>query len=176
MKSRRQVTQALITLPAMLLTGCATQDVPQADDTETYCVKTGLKKRRICTPERIPPASVEAEAKRFEPTPNAFTLFVVRSAWIDRAVPLKFAVDETKQVGTLPRTLVRLRMSPGRHKLSFEWDGRTRSVEVEGRSGEVKFVEIAGASTLWAESYFWSDADPAGARERARKSRLVADF
>lgn len=176
MTSRRQLIQVLISASVILLTGCATQDAPRADDTRTYCVKTGLKKRKICTPERIPPASVEAEAKRFEPTAGAFTLYVVRSTWIDRAVPLTFMLDDTAPVGTLPRTLVRMRLSPGRHKLSFKWDGKIRSVEFDARAGDVKLNEIAGASTLWAESYYWSDADPAGARERARKSRLIADL
>ena len=176
MSSRRKLRRVLIAGQIILLVGCATQDVSRSDDTRIYCVKTGLKSGRICTPEPIPSAGVEAEAKRFEPIAGAYTLYVVRSAWADRAMRLKIILDETKHVWTLPRTLVRMRMSPGAHNLSFEWEGKVQNLQIEARSGEVKFVEIAGASTLWGKSYHWTDADPAGARERASKTRLISDL
>lgn len=176
MPSRRQLLQILGGVSAGLLAGCATNDPAPLEDSRTYCLKTARLKKLICTPERIPPAAIEAEAKRFEPVTDAFTLYVVRWSWVDAVKPLAFVIDATTQIVTLPKSLVRLRLSPGRHQLHFEWDGAIRRFDFEARVGEVKFVEIAGSATPWDQSFYWSDADPAGARERANGSRLIADI
>lgn len=107
-------------------------------------------RRAVCTPEPVPSATAEADAKRFEATPGVLTVYVVRSAWVDAVRPLTVSVDGDSQLGTLPRSLIRLRPPPGTHQLAFEWNERLRP-------------------------YHWSDADPAGAKLRARTTRLVAD-
>ena len=80
------------------------------------------------------------------------------------------------RIGTLPRSLIRMRLVPGDHTVAFEWDGKTQRHVIRGSAGEVRFVELTGSSFPTEPGYEWSDIDPAGARVRARKSRLVADI
>jgi hypothetical protein len=132
-------------------------------------------RRTVCTPEPVPSAAVEADAKRFEPTAGLLTVYVVRSAWADAVRPLAITVDGEAQIGTLPRSLIRLRLAPGAHQLAFEWDERVHGFAVTGEAGELRIVELAGSSAPLDRPYHWSDADPAGAKLRARTTRLVAD-
>ncbi|HEU4459937.1 MAG TPA: hypothetical protein VFR90_12515 [Methylibium sp.] len=130
-------------------------------------------RRKVCTPEPIPSAAAEADAKRFDATPGVFTVYVVRSAWTDAIRPLNVRVDGTRDIGTLPRSLIRLKLSPGKHELSFEWNGRVWRQALQGEAGDVRIVELIGSSLPFAREYRWSDADPAGAKLRA--TRLIAD-
>ncbi len=78
-------------------------------------------------------------------------------------------------IGTLPRSLIRLRLAPGAHQLAFEWNERVHGFAVDGAAGDLRIVELAGSSVPLDRPYHWSDADPAGAKLRARTTRLVAD-
>lgn len=157
------------------LAGCAIAPEQRAAESRTYCMSTPRTRRTVCTPEPVPSAAVEAEAKRFEPAPDVLTVYVVRSAWADGVRPLAVTVDGDSQIGTLPRSLIRLRLAPGAHQLAFEWDGRTHTFIAEGQAGELRIVELAGSSVPLDRPYHWSDADPAGAKLRARGTRLIAD-
>lgn len=176
MTSRRRVLLGMGTVGTAWLTGCAGGPQRSSDQTRTYCLKNIRSMRTICTPERIPSADVEAEAKRFEADPDLLTVFVVRWNWTDSVRPLLLTLDGFTQVGTLPKSLVRLRLTPGDHVVAFEWDGKTRRHAIRGAAGEVRFVELTGSSFPTDPSYEWSDIDPAGAQMRARKSRLIADI
>ena len=160
---------------AGLLGGCgSTPQVPLGDH-RTYCLTEGRLRRTVCTPEPIPSEMVEAEAKRFEPAAGWLTVFIVRAAWIDSARVLTVTIDEATNIGTLPHSLIRVRLKPGEHMLGFEWNNRPHRIPVRGMAGEVRFVELAGSSWPFERSYHWSDADPTGARLRAAGTRLVAD-
>jgi hypothetical protein len=176
MTSRRHVLLGMGTLASVWLTGCASGQPRSPEQSRTYCLKNIRSMRTICTPERIPSADVEAEAKRFESAPGLLTVFVVRWNWTDSVRPLLLTLDGSTQVGTLPKSLVRLRLTPGDHIVAFEWDGKTRRHAIRGGAGEVRFVELTGSSFPTDPSYEWSDIDPAGAQVRARKSRLIADI
>jgi len=158
-----------------VLAGCATAPEPRSADSRTYCMQTIRTRRTVCTPEPVPSAAAETDAKRFEATSGALTVYVVRSAWTDAVRPLTVTVDGTAQIGTLPRSLIRLRLAPGTHQLAFEWNARVHGVTVAGDAGELRIVELAGSSVPLDREYHWSDADPAGAKLRARSTRLVAD-
>lgn len=157
------------------LAGCASAPDQSTGDSRTYCMSTLRTKRTVCTPEPIPSAAAEADAKRFEAAPGVLTVYVVRSAWADAVRPLAVTVDGGSQIGTLPRSLIRLRLAPGTHRFAFEWNGRVQAVDVSGVAGDLRFLELAGSSVPLDRDYHWSDADPAGAKLRARSTRLIAD-
>ena len=160
---------------ATVLTGCASAPEPRAADSRTYCMTTLRRKRTFCTPEPVPNAATEADAKRFEAVPGVLTVYVVRSAWADAVRPLAVIVDDRTPIGTLPRSLIRLRLAPGTHRFAFEWNGRLEAVDVTGEAGELRVIELAGSSVPLDRGYHWSDVDPAGAKLRARSTRLIAD-
>lgn len=174
MVSRRQLLLGALASSGVL-TGCASAPEPRPADSRTYCMSTLRTKRTVCTPEPVPSAAAEADAKRFEATPGVLTVYVVRSAWVDAVRPLTVSVDGNSQIGTLPRSLIRLRLAPGTHQLAFEWNERVHGFAVNGEAGELRIVELAGSSVPLDRPYHWSDADPAGAKLRARTTRLVAD-
>lgn len=174
MISRRRLLLATAASSGVLA-GCASAPEQRTTDSRTYCMSTPRTRRTVCTPEPVPSAAVEADAKRFEAAPGVLTVYVVRSAWTDAVRPLTVTVDGDAQIGTLPRSLIRLRLAPGVHQLAFEWDGRTHSFVAEGGAGDVRIVELAGSSVPLDRDYHWSDADPAGAKLRARSTRLIAD-
>ncbi|HRH85772.1 MAG TPA: hypothetical protein PLO41_02895 [Rubrivivax sp.] len=158
-----------------VLAGCASAPQPRTTDSRTYCMSTLRTRRTVCTPEPVPSAAAEADAMRFEAAPGVLTVYVVRSAWADAVQPLTVTVDGDARIGTLPRSLIRLRLAPGAHRLVFEWDGRSHTVVAKGDAGELRIVELAGSSVPLDRAYHWSDADPAGAKLRARDTRLIAD-
>jgi hypothetical protein len=141
----------------------------------TYCLTELRVRRKVCTPEPVPSARVEAEAKRFEPSSGSLTIFIVRSAHLDAARVLNVTINEATSIGTLPHSLIRARVQPGEHLLGFEWNNRIHRIPVRGVAGEVRFIELAGSSWPFERSYHWSDADPAGAKLRAAGTRLIAD-
>lgn len=158
----------------LVLSGCASGPSPTTDEPRTYCMQPSQRKT-ICTAQPVPSAAVEADAKRFSPHTGALTLYVVRANWADSIRLLSFRVDRQEPIATLPRSFARLRLEPGAHTLAFEWDGRTHRQTIFGRSGDVLFIKLAASSLPWDGSIHWSLADPVGSRERAAKSRLVAD-
>lgn len=174
MISRRQLLFAAAASSSALV-GCAGAPEQRVVDSRTYCMSTLRTRRTVCTPEPVPSAAVEVDAKRFEPTAGLLTVYVVRSAWADAVRPLVVTIDGEAQIGTLPRSLIRLRLAPGAHQLAFEWNGRAHTFIAKGQAGELSIVELAGSSVPLDRDYHWSDADPAGAKLRARNTRLIAD-
>lgn len=174
MITRRHVLMGMAGVSA-LLGGCASSPQESVTKRRTYCLETARSRRTVCTPEPIPSAEVESQAKRFEPAAGMLTVFIVRSAWLDTARVLTVTVDGSTRIGTLPRSLIRMRSTPGEHLLEFEWNDRVHRQPIRGSAGEVRFVELAGSSWPFERSYHWSDADPAGTKLRARGARLIAD-
>ena len=174
--SRRRLLVGMGGAVVLLAGGCASQDRRSPDEPRTYCLRTGRFRRRVCMPTQIPPAAAEADAKTFQPRPGVLTVYIVRWEWLDNARRLDVKVDGDMTFATMPRTMVRLALPPGRHFCSLEWNGRTEVHTVNGFGGEVQFVELAGSATPFAEGYHWSSLDPVGARARALRSTLVADL
>lgn len=82
---------------------------------------------------------------RFETTPVVLTVYVVRSAWADAVRPLTVTVYGDSQIGTLSRSMIRLRLAPGAHQLAFDWNGRVHGFAVQGEPEELRIVELAGS-------------------------------
>lgn len=158
------------------LTGCAAAPGAAEKDARTYCISRTRSRRAVCAADALPPIEVEREAKLFQPTSDAFTLYVVRGRYLDAIKPVDVKINGNIDVRTLPRSMVRLRLPPGNHTLSLTWDGTERRHELEGALGEVRMVELAGAALPWERSYYWSEANPAATREMARATRLIADL
>lgn len=167
-------------LSAMLpSTGCMTKPLRPVNADGTYCYRIGKPWRRYvtCTSQQVPSDAAEAEAKRFESDRTALTVYVVRNRWLDTRFVIPIAIDD-RQVGadTTPVSLVRLRLAPGAHRLSFEWEGRHMHTSVEGVAGDVRFVHLVGASWSWGTTFEWAPIEPSSARSRGQAAKLVSDL
>lgn len=162
---------------AVTLAGCASPPPAPAAPDGGHCFKIGRSYRptRTCTTAAIPPADLEAEAKRFETVAGMATVFVVRRRWADTVHLVPLTIDGRAGADTIPHSVVRLRLSPGLHQLSVRWQGHSETLDIDARAGELRFVEIDGAAWAWNTRYRWSTDDPDGARQRALKSKLIAD-
>jgi len=175
--SRRWVLGALAaaTVP---LAGCATRPLRSANADGTYCFRRGRVRGHppaACTPTKIPPGSVEAEAKRFEPAPDRLTLYVVRKRWGDSENVVRIASDGAAWVITVPESFARLRLAPGSHQLTAHWSDATTALQISGQPGEVLYVELIGSTWAWGSTYRLELGDPRTVRARAADLRLVAD-
>lgn len=174
MKSSRRRT-LVIGLASVLASGCGIIEKPRrVNDQGQFCFRAGKSRNQTCTTEPVPPEVVEADVKRFEPDAGRLTVFVVRKRWADAVNRIDLRVGGIVPVTTVPESLVRLRLAPGRHQLALTWNGVDVTTVVEGRAGEVRFVEIVGSLWAWGSSYTWQVDDEAGARRRAMTSRLIA--
>lgn len=163
---------------AILLSGCMTPPARPVEVDGTYCHRIGKSYRlkRTCTAMPVPPEAVEAGAKRFEPSLGAATLYIVRRRWGDTANRGPVSVDDRAPVLTIPVSLVRVRLQPGNHQVVIEWEGRRQVNSFTVAAGEVQFVEVDGSVWAWGSSYRWAEPDAAGAKQRASKSKLIADL
>ena len=173
----RQTALGVLGFGALLSASCMTKPMRPANPDGTYCFAVGKSFRRelTCTATPIPPASVEVEAKRFEPAADMLTVYVVRKRWGDASNQVRLTIDEGPPVVTTPESFVRLRVRPGPHKLTAVWSEGTTALAISGAAGEVKFVELVGSVWAWGSTYRLDIGDPADSRKRVVASRLVAD-
>ncbi len=174
MKSHRPHLFALVAAAAVLA-GCATPPPPNPAAEVPHCYKTNRGRIIACTSAPVPSLIADADAKRFAPDPSALTVFVVRRNWGDGRNFVKVYSDGGLGIETLPNTMVRLKFKPGAHVIAFEFEGKRQSTTVEGKAGDVRFVRIDGTVWSWKSSYEWAAEPEASIRDRALKSRLVAD-
>jgi hypothetical protein len=73
-------------------------------------------------------------------------------------------------------SLVRLRLKPGAHRVSAQWEGRSIDMSVEGRAGDLRVVELIGSGWAWGTSFTWQMAQAELVKTRAQASKLVADL
>jgi hypothetical protein len=86
------------------------------------------------------------------------------------------AVDGATIAATIPVSLVRLRLKPGAHRVSAQWEGRSIDMSVEGRAGDLRVVELIGSGWAWGTSFTWQMAQAESVKTRAQASKLVADL
>jgi hypothetical protein len=79
----------------LLLAGCATHPPERTEADGRYCYRTGDRLYVTCTDDPVPPAEVDSEVKRFEPTPGMLTVFIVRQRWADTVNRVEIRVDDT---------------------------------------------------------------------------------
>jgi hypothetical protein len=158
------------------LAGCSTSAPLDPKAELPYCYKNNKGRPLVCTTANAPSLVSDAGAKRFDPDPAALTVFVVRRIWADGRNVLKVSVDDGIEAETVPRSMVRLKLPPGRHVFSFEFDGTRHSTAIVGKAGEVRFIGLSGSVWAWHSSFDWATEPEAAIRLSAARSRLVADI
>lgn len=178
MKNRRTITLGLLGAALVALPGCMSKPLRPVNADGTYCYSIGRRPRNklTCTPEPVPPLSAEADAKRFDPSADALTLFVVRKRWHDTRQQAVVSLDGRTRVTTIPESIMRIRLRPGEHRLAVEWDGRSAEQVVSGAAGEVRFVELVGRFWTWGGDFHWEEGSPQASQPRASASKLIADI
>lgn len=176
-KSQSSRSAVLLFLAAWLA-GCASSPKPDPTAEAIHCYRNKVDRYRVgpCTTVPVPSLAADADAKTFKPDPVYLTVYVVRRSWGDGWHLLKVFAGARPGVETLPDTMVRMRLPPGEHELSFEFDGQRKSTRVAGTAGEVVFMRLAGTAWAWSSQYEWVYEPPLAIRERAAKTRLVADL
>lgn len=174
---RRTLLVGLAAVGLLPLAGCMTKPIRPVNADGTYCHRIGrsYRPKLTCTPEAIPTAAVEAEAKRFEGMAGALTVFVLRRSWGDASVVVPVTVDGAAGAATIPESLVRMRLAPGKHSLSAKWDGLSADIAIDGQAGEVRVVELKGSGWAWGNTFSWKEVRLDDGRERAMATKLVAD-
>lgn len=162
-------------LLACMLAGCVTPPPPDRAAEVPHCYKTNKGRIIACTSTPAPSLDADAQAKQFSPDPSALTVYVVRRNWGDGRNFVKVNADGGAATETLPDTMVRFRLKPGPHTITFEFEGQRKSATVDGKAGDVRFVRIDGMVWSWKSTYEWASEPEAAIRERATKARLVAD-
>jgi hypothetical protein len=174
---RRRSMLLVLGVTALTSTGCMTKPLRAANADGTYCARTHRRysRKRICTPSPIPKESVEAESKRFEPTPERLTVYVIRKSWGDADNRVDLTIDGGEPITTVPESFVRLRLHPGAHALAARWDKESTMLDINGAGSEALFVELVGSAWAWGSTYRLKLGDPVSSRNRAARLRLVAD-
>lgn len=184
MKRHTYLSGLMLALGAgVLLTSCASTELRSAEADGSYCYryKGGTPpydkaRYRTCTTNPVPPAEVDAQAKKFEPAAGLATVYVVRRGWGDGSHRISISVDGGPQAETIPRSLVRIQLPPGVHTLAFEWHGTRFTQPLQLRAGDVRFVGLEASGWLWGTQYGWMLHEPAYAKELALRTRLVSDL
>lgn len=173
----RTFVLATVGAVALTLSACTTQPSRSTQADGSYCHRIGksYSPTLTCTTGPVPSEIVEKSAKQFEPTPGAITLYVVRSRWGDPVNKVPVVVDGLEPVLTIPQSLIRLRLKPGEHRITVEWDGKQASKTVTGLAGDVVFVELAGSVWSWGSTYQWADSQGLSTRKAAMSAKLIAD-
>jgi hypothetical protein len=160
---------------AGLLAGCATSPAPNLTAEVPYCQKSSKGRVIACTKTPAPNLNADAQAKLFAPDPSALTVYIVRRNWGDGSHFLKVRADGGAAVETLPETMVRMKLRPGQHTITFEFEGREKNTTVAGLAGDVRFLRINGMAWSWKSTFDWAVEPETATRERALKARLVAE-
>lgn len=175
--ARRRALLFAVGGSTLLTAGCMTKPLRSANADGTYCFRIGKSYRPTltCTPAAIPSESIEADAKRFEPTPGKLTVYLVRKRWGDAKNVVRVNSDGASAVDTVPESFARWRLPAGSHRLAVTWPEGSATLDIAGAAGEVVFVEVIGSVWVWGSSYRLERSDAAESRQRAMSLRLVAD-
>lgn len=162
---------------ALLTAGCMTKPLRPANADGTYCFRIGKSYRPTltCTPTPIPSQQVEADAKRFEPSPGRVTVYLVRKRWGDAKNLVQIGREGAPSVDLVPESFARWRLPAGSHRLTVTWPEGSAKLDITGAAGEVVFVEVIGSVWAWGSNYRLERGEAAESRQRAMPLRLVAD-
>lgn len=176
-RTRRRALQFAVGSSTLLMAGCLTKPIRPANADGTYCFRNGKSYRPTltCTPAPVPSEAIEAEAKRFEPSPGKLTVFLVRKRWGDERNVVRVTNDGTSAIDTVPKSFARWRLPSGCHRLTVTWPEGSASLDIAGTAGEVVFVEVIGSVWIWGSNYRLERGDDAESRQRAMSLRFVAD-
>ena len=178
MNQRRLLMLGLGATVLAELAGCMTKPPKSVNADGTHCYRIGksYRPKLTCTPTAVPTDAQEAEAKRFEADPASLTVYLLRRRWADISVVVPVSVDGGARVATIPESLVRLRLKPGSHRMSAQWEGRTVDIGVEGLAGDLRVIELVGSDWAWDTGFSWETAQADAVKSRALDSKFVADL
>ena len=165
-----------------VLAGCATPEAgTEAADAYCYRYKHGTPpynkpRYRVCTTHPVPSPDADSHAKRFEPTPGMATVYLIRNNWGDTKERLPIEVDGRPAADTVPRSMLKVVLPPGKHVLDYQRHGTRFSQPLELSAGEVRFVSLDTRGWLWGKEFAWALPEPSYAKELARQTRLVAEM
>jgi hypothetical protein len=144
---RRTLLLGLAMVGLAPLSGCMTKPIRQVNADGNCCYRIGksYRPKLTCTPTAVPTDAVEADAKRFEADRASLTVYVLRRRWGDASMVVPVTLDGTSGVATIPESLARLRLKPGAHRLSAQWEGRSVDISFQGRAGDLRVVELVGS-------------------------------
>lgn len=175
--TRRRALLFTLSGTAVLTAGCMTKPLRPANADGTYCFRIGksYRPKLTCTPSPIPTAQVEADAKRFEPTSDKLTVYLVRKRWGDTQNLVRIGREGGPAVDMVPESFARWRLPAGHHRLTVTWPEGSATLDISGGAGEMVFVEVIGSVWAWGSDYRLERGDAAESRQRAVALRLVAD-
>ena len=176
MSTRRHALALAASASLLGLVGCASTGSDVSQRSGPYCYRNVRHRPIVCTSESTPGLDVEAEAKRFEADPDAFTVYVVRSGWGDTRHLVPVSVDDSRPIETVPHSMVRLRLRAGVHRIVFDFERDQGAIEIAGALGQIRFIRLAGDFWVWGGSFGWSPGDEEITKRRARRTRLVGDL
>jgi hypothetical protein len=157
----------------LALAGCATPVDRLAE--KPYC-HTDRGRNAYCTKDAVPSLAMDEEAKQFSSDPKTLTIYVVRY-WGDGHHPMDISVNGGAAMDTVPNSMIRLRMKPGSHRISFSVEGKSFDRTISGMAGDVRLVGITGTDWSWgSSSHAWSDDSDDQVKRPARRSRLIKDI
>lgn len=168
-------------LAIVLLSSCAstTQEHAANDQSQParHCVLDNRGRVRVCTTQPVPSMQADEEAKRGAGDSSSLTVYVVRHSWGDSRELLRLSVDaDPAGIETTPNSLLRMRLAPGEHRLSFDHANQLRTTQVSGAAGEVRFLWIRREPWSFARELLWGVEPEAATRARVKQTRLVADI
>jgi hypothetical protein len=177
MNTKRRRLLLAVCGTAVVGAGCAAKPMRPTSADGSYCYQTGKRYRpaRTCTTGPVPSDQADAMAKRFEPSGQLLTVYLVRKRWADSRHVVRVTASGGTAVDTVPDSFVRWRLPPGGHELTASWSDGQSNLDIAGAAGEVVFVELVGAAWSWGGRYRLEQGDPDDSRQRATRSRLVAD-
>lgn len=176
MNVRSLALVGIASLALVVLAGCAASSAPDLKAEAPHCHRDNKGRVQLCMKGKAPSLERDAEAKRFEPSPDLLTVYVVRQAWSEAGHPLDVSLNGQRSFETVPESMLRLRLKPGEHRLEFTHEGKTYATVVRGAAGQVLFTGVSGTDWAWGSSHGWSDEPAEKLRQRALNTRLVGDF
>ncbi len=85
-------------------------------------------------------------------------------------------IDGATSMETVPNSMIRLRLRPGSHRISFAVAGKSYDRTVNGLTGDVKLLGVTGTDWSWgSSSHAWADDSDDQVKRQARRSRLIKD-
>lgn len=176
MKNLPHLRAVGLALAVVSMAGCASHWHHPVEADGTYCHRLGTLRTSTCTPQAVPSDQADLDAKRFAADREALTVYVVRQHWADARHVVPFTVDGGSPVQTVPESFVRLRLPPGSHRLALTWEGQTAELSLDGKAGDVRFIQLVGEARASGSTYLWNADSEADARQQTMKARLVADL
>lgn len=163
-------------LALAVLAGCAAPPPPPKAAESGFCRKVMKPPRDVCIAGPIPAAEAAVSAAALPASPDALTLYVIRSSYTDPTELASLQVSGQARVETLPRTFVRLSLPPGEHVVSVNWSTGRASSTVRGAAGEVKYLRLTGWAFWTTREFGFKELARTQALDLVRDAKFVADL